>query len=313
MLNQGTYATRVLVGTVVWTVGIIVFGTPVQGGFVNFNPTGDAAGPVFTIGGIDIAPGNALARGAVNLTVGQTFQLDFQAGVTGFSDTKGMPFAPPGLNTDYQLTAMGSFTEVVTSLSSNNTVASFSLAPVQSPNSFFAFFYNSAVVAKSLEGTGFNVGTPILLAQPSSTLPSGSVFTGQTAPPFAVFDQFGSTNHYPGITTVSGSGTALSNADVTSFDPAFFKTSVIQLSFNTLLATPFGQVSPSMSFAGMPGVLPPTVPNLGAINGITGPDFQFEVDPNVSFTTAAIPEPTSIILAGLGFASIVCIHAWMKK
>jgi len=312
MLNQGTYATRVLVGAVVWTVGIM-FGTPVRGGFVDFNPTGNPAGQVFTIGGIDIAPGNALAVGAVNLAVKDTFQLYFQGVVAGLTDTKGLPFTPPGLNTAYQLTAVASFTEVVTGLSSNNTVADFSLAPVQSSNSFFGLFYNPNPVtfAKPLLGTGFNVGTPILLGKPSSTLPSAAVFTAQTGPPVA-FDQFGGTNNYPGITTVSGTGTALSNAEMISFDPAFFKTPVNELSFNSLLATPFGQVDPSMSFAGMPGASP-TIPKLGTINGVTGPDFQFEVDPNVSFTTAAIPEPTSIILAGLGFASIACLHAWMKK
>src|SRR3954447_922194 len=112
MLNQGTYATKMLVGTVVWTVGILMFGTPVQADFLSFNPTGNAANPAFTIGGIDLAPGNALARGAVPLTVEKTFELDFQSGLTGLINTNGLTFAPPGLNTTYQLTAVGSFTEV---------------------------------------------------------------------------------------------------------------------------------------------------------------------------------------------------------
>jgi len=117
-----------------------------------------------------------------------------------------------------------------------------------------------------------------------------------------------------GITSVSGSGSALISAAVTDFDPAFFKTAVSQLSFNSSLVTPFKQVSPSAMFTNQAGGGPPNVKaNPGLINGLTGPDFQFQADADVSFTPLVIPEPASIILAGLGFASIVCVHAWKKK
>ena len=45
------------------------------------------------------------------------------------------------------------FTEVVTGLYLNGTVATFAVAPTQSANSFFELYYNSTVVANNLAGT----------------------------------------------------------------------------------------------------------------------------------------------------------------
>src|SRR4051794_8506211 len=132
-----------------------------------FNPTGTNATPAQLIGGLDFSPGNVLAVNSVPLTVGKTFQLDYQAALGGVIDPNGITVSPPGLNSTYQITAVSSFTEVVTGLSPDQTVATFSLAPVQASNSFFELYYNPAVVADNLAGTGFNVGTMILSGKPS--------------------------------------------------------------------------------------------------------------------------------------------------
>src|SRR3954470_21856901 len=137
MLNQDKQSMRLAVGTVLWTVVTVMLGASARAAFIDFNPTGTGATPVMTIAGIDFAPGNALARGAVPLAVGKTFELDFQSSVAGFIDTNGLTKAPPGLATSYQITAVGSFTEVVTSLGPNNTTATFTLAANQASNSFF--------------------------------------------------------------------------------------------------------------------------------------------------------------------------------
>ena len=239
------------------------------------------------------------------LAVGKTFQLDYQAAVSGLINTNGLTVAPPGLMSTYQLTAVGSYTEVVTSLNSSGTLATFALAPTQASNSFFELYYNPAVVVNNLAGTGFNVGTRILSGQPAIGLANVGIFSLSTDthgnPVVQQFDQYLS-NNYPGVATVVGSGAALLSAHVTYFNPDFFKTPVSQLSFNSSLVTPFGQVSPSALFAGLPGGAPPNVtPNIGTINGVTGADFQFQADANLSFTAAAIPEPSSIILAAVGF------------
>jgi hypothetical protein len=294
-----------------------MLGSSARAAFIDFNPTGTGATPVMTIGGIDLAPGNALARGAVPLAVGKTFELDFQSSVSGFSDANGRTTAPPGLATSYQITAVGSFTEVVTSLGPNNTVTTFALAPNQASNSFFELYYNPAVVANDLAGTGFNQGTLILSGKPTSLLANvGTLLTTDSTGSPTInqpMDQFLS-NHYPGINTVSASGSAMNSVDVTFFNPAFFKTAVSQLSFNSSLVTPFGQVSPSAMFTNQAGGGSPNViANTGSINGLTGPDFQFQADPNFSFLIAPIPEPASFVLASLGFAVVLCISVWMRK
>ncbi len=250
-----------------WALGIAVLGSSARAGAIQFNPTGTAGDPVYTIQGIDPGPGNALAVGAVPLTVGKTFQLDYQASVSVLVGANGLPLVPSGMNSSYQFTTVGSFTEVVTSLSAGGTLATFAVAPNQSSNSFFEMYYNPAVVANSLAGTGFNQGTLILAGKPSTTEASIGIFSLSTtstgAPVTAAFDQFIS-NHYPGINTVAGSGSAMLSADVTYLNTAFFETPISQIRFNSSLVTPFDQASPSALFTGLPGGAPRTSPPVSA-------------------------------------------------
>ena len=184
-------------------------------------------------------------------------------------------------------------------------MATFALAPTQSPNSFFEIYYNPAVVASDLAGTGFNVGTLILAASPDPTLPNSGNFAlalnGSGNPIIAPFDQFNPVN-YPDIQTVTGAGSASLGGDVSSFDPAFFETNLAQLSFDTSNITPFLQTDPSMLFVGSSGGGPPNVtPNIGTINGVNGTDFQFQADANSAFTAApptlaTTPSPTTVTL-----------------
>ena len=258
---------------------------------ITFNPTGTPATSPISIGSFDFAPGNSLSTGALPLAVGKTIQLHYQAILEDVIDSSGSTVVPPGLNTTYQITAVASFTEVVTSLNATGAVATFALAPTQDPNSFFELYYNPAVVADNLAGTGFNVGTLILAGKPDPSVTNSGSFalaldaTGN--PVIQPFDLF-NTNDYPGIQSVTGVGSALVSADVSSFDPAFFITPVIQLSFNTSTAIPFQTTNPSALFVGSPGGLPPNViPNIGTINGVNGTDFQLQSDANNSFIAAS--------------------------
>jgi hypothetical protein len=135
------------------------------------------------------------------------------------------------------------------------------------------------------------VGTLILAGKPDPSVTNSGNFAlavgGNGQPVIQAFDQFGS-NNYPGIQSVTGAGSALIAADVTSFDPAFFLTPVTQLSFNTNTTTPFETTDPSALFVGSPGGSPPNVtPHIGTINGVNGADFQFQADANNSFIVAA--------------------------
>ena len=272
---------------------------------IEFNPTGNGnPADTFAIRAFDWAPGNSLAVSSVPLTVGDTFQLDYQATLADLIDPNSNSFVPPGLNSTYQITAVASITEVVTSLNANGSVATFALAPTQSPNSFFEIYYNPAVVASDLAGTGFNVGTLILAASPNPTLANSGNFAlalNGGNPIIQPFDQFDAAN-YPGITTVTGTGSATLDGNVSSVDPAFFETNLAQISFDTNNTTPFLETDPSMLFVGSPGGGAPNVtPNIGTINGVNGTDFQFQADANSAFTTApptlaTTPSPTSVTL-----------------
>ena len=88
-----------------------------------FNPTGTNQTLPILIGALDWAPGNNLAVSSVPLSVGNTFQLDYQAALAGVIDPNGHTFSPPGLNTTYQLTAVASVTEVVTRTSATSPEA----------------------------------------------------------------------------------------------------------------------------------------------------------------------------------------------
>jgi hypothetical protein len=310
---RGWNGTRL--ATALWVIGAIVLGSSVEAGSIQFTPTG--SGTSDTIGGIDPGPGSALAVGALPLAVGATFQLDYQANVPALIGANGLDFTPSGLGSTYQLTVVGSFTEVVTSLNSSGTLATFALAPTQSPNSFFELYYNPTVVVNNLAGTGFNVGTLVLAGTPATNMPSVSVYsisTSHGAPVIAPFDEF--SHKYPGISSAVGSGSALLSANISYYNPAFVRTPISQLMFNSSIVTPFDEVSPSTLFDGAPGTAPPTVvPNIGTVDGVNGTDFQFQADANFSFnlSSTSIPEPSSVILASLGLLGAVALVARMRK
>ena len=109
--------------TVLWLMGAVLLGSWAQAGSIEFAPEG-SSGSTYTIGGIDQAPGMPW-QWAPPLTVGATFQLDYQANIPALIGTNGLDFTPAGLGSTYQLTVVGSFTEVVTSLSSSGSVATF--------------------------------------------------------------------------------------------------------------------------------------------------------------------------------------------
>ena len=316
MSNHYSGCTGTRLATALWVTGAVLLGSSARAEFIQFAPQG-SSGSTYAIGGIDPGPGNALAVNALPLTVGGTFQLDYQASVPALIGTNGLDFTPTGLGSTYQLTVVGSFTEVVTSLTSLGTVATFALAPTQSSNSFFELYYNPAVVANVLAGTGFNVGTLVIAGTPATNLPNVSVFGLSTTQGTQAFDQY-ITNHYPGVTTAQGSGSSMLSANITSFNPAFVGTPISEIAFTTLISTPFKELSPSALFVGTPGTSAPSVtPNLGTTNGVTGTDFQFQSDGTFSFSSGlsvtSVPEPASVILASLGFLGALCFVACVRK
>ncbi|CAN5416399.1 hypothetical protein BH09PLA1_BH09PLA1_15100 [soil metagenome] len=290
-------------------VGLGVFASYSDAAVFTFDP--DGAGPLAPIAasGLDWGVGNSLATSRVPITVGSTFQQYYQATLAGVINGGGTTIAPAGLNSTFEITAVASVTQLVTSIATagGSTTVRSQLAPTQANNSFVEIWYGATANASNLAGTGFNDGTRILFAAPNATRPSVGNYSNAVSagggPILDSFDLFGADN-YPNTRTLVGAGGLTFDGDVSNTDPAFFLSAVNAMSFNTSLVTPFQETDPSMLFSGMPGGAAPAVaPALGAVNGVNGPDFQFQADANNTFT--GIPEPLSSSVALLSLSGLM--------
>jgi len=276
-----------------------------------FDPTGTpgATGDITGLGALDQSPGNALSVGGVATTVGGQATLLYQANLGTLNNTAGNPVFVNGAGGNF-FTFVAGFRETFTSIATNggSTTATFALAS-GAPN--FFIMYATSAPGDNLAGTGFTSGTPILSGVINSTNFSSSFSETVASLGSPVqFDQFG-TNNYPGVTSVIGSGASQFNATITSFNSNYFPTlsggSLTLSFFNTSQVTPFAQVDPSARFSSNGTANGDITANRGAINGVSGPDFQFQADANTSFRVSAIPEPETyaLMLGGLGFVGFV--------
>ena len=118
-----------------------------------------------------------------------------------------------------------------------------------------------------------------------------------------------------------GTGSSVFDLNVTAFNPAFFISSPgASLEFTTTNSAPFKLIDPSMLFPGLGPGGTNVVPNLGAINGASGPDFALVTDAFVSAPTAPapVPEPSTLVMAGIGVGLDVLLgrqrqrHRWLR-
>jgi PEP-CTERM motif len=287
------------------------FARPASATFT-FNPTGDGnPADNLTITGFGFGAGNVLTAGSIPLTVGGTFQVYFQ---THLTEVTGGPAAVPGLNTAFQITEVGTFTEQVTALSTGGTGTNASFALVPGGSNQIAIYYNPAVVFNDAAGTGFTAGTKIATIVPQIFNSSG--FLNQTFGGGAGDQPFntsglGGNNSGSGNAVVGGGSTTVLNG-VVSYDSAFFQppsgTPILTTSiFKSNLSSIFDSIAPSLLFTN-PITSATIVPHIGMVNGgngaTDGPDFQLQVS---GFTQSfqAVPEPSSLALMGLGLGGVL--------
>ena len=298
-------------GLVAWSI-VACLGATAGADVISFSPDGSSA--PLSITAMNFAAGNAVAQNGDPIVKGSIVQLYFQASLGSVTLSNGQQFTPVGLNSvgGYQITVVASFTEVVTNVFTNPTTATFALASVQAPNSFFEMYYSPTVAANPSAGTGYNTGTRILLGSPTASMASSGNFTfSESSPGVPVIQPFNQsgTSTFPGVNTIVGSGSASvgSTVNQANLNHAFFTdpNPLKGLTFNAIDSTPFGGVSPSKLFADMPGGIPPGyTPNIGTLNGSTqggGTDFQFQSQSNTSFF---VPEPSTFALMGLGLLGL---------
>jgi len=289
--------------------GLALAAAPARAGIVfTFDPDGAGGTAPVQMTTFDPSPGNALAvnalLGTATIPPGTVFPLYYQAAIPTLLNSNSQPVAVYGLTVPGQLTIVAGFNEVagVTTVDpvTGKITTPFTQAP-GSPN-FVQIYYNPTPAANALAGTGYNLGTLVLSASVNTDVGS---FTVDPAQGLQQFDQTG-TNDYPGVTSVVGSGAVSVTATITFANPDFFinplPSDLIQfalLAANSSTVTPFQQVDPSQQFFDGSGLF---AANHGPVNGVTGPDFQFQADANASLIVNVVPEPATLALSVLGFA-----------
>ena len=260
----------------------------------SFDPTGN--GTTYTTTGLGFGPGNALAVGSIPLTVGAQFQVDFQTHLTSLGNVNFVA----GLNQTFQVTEVATFTEVVTSITTSGGITTATFALVASAPSAISIYENNAVTFNDGDGTGFTDGTKI--ASLTATSFVSSQFSQNNNLGLTTFNPNGTNGYASGAQSVQGSGSSDISGSVSSYNSSFFTTPMLSTSLvNLNVSAVFDSISASALFTNAVTNASVT-PNIGAVNGVSGPDFQFQVSGfTQSFAVAAVPEPASVAMTLIGF------------
>jgi len=281
-----------------------------RAGVIEFSPNGTGAVGQVAIGSFQEPVGNAVAMGSAPQVVGNVFQVYYQAQISQFRDPNNVPINPPA---GTEFTIVAAFRETITSISGGNQ---FTFGFVPGGTNYVEIYVNKPPAANNSAGTGFNSGKMILQGtigpapQFAGTGFVGNFTVGSPTPVnFDNFDGAATPPKFVGQMTTAGGGQSFLGANITAVDPNYFVTppASFTLNFRTSTGDPFNDLSPSLLFDGLKNLtgigtagLAPTInPNLGAVNGVSGPDVQFEANGANTFDNPA-PEPASVVLLSIG-------------
>jgi len=300
---------------------------------VLFDLDGSGALAPVTISGLDWNVGNAVAVGVTALDpAGTTFQLYYQANLSLANVVGGAILAnnTGAAGSADSLTLVIGFKEQILTnglLDADPLTNDITFGFVAGGQNFFQVYANTDP-GNNLTGACFVCGTEIMSGAIIGT-DFTSNFQGINRTPQAL-DQACDvvcppTNNYSGINTITGSGSVSLTATVNpNYDTHYFQgLSGALITFalaNSSTKLPFTGADPSACFFATTssGGLTPTCTNsasnvtgvtpfvgvgsVGTFNGISGPNIMFQADANNQFITppAAVPEPATLTLLGLG-------------
>jgi hypothetical protein len=273
-----------------------------------FNPDGNGlgAGAINGAALLDWAPGNTVAVGGAGggalLPVGTAVTDYFQANLGSVIGTSNNNLFSNGTGGNY-FTIVAGFGETVNFAGGNAAVGINTFGFDAGAANFFKV-YKTTTAANDLTGAGFTSTTEILSGSIVGLNASVTAFFQGGAP---LLDGFGN-NDWGDVLSLLTTGSASLLAKVTSVDANYFPDLPLGTTFDTYtlsnssLITPYNQADPSRCFSSDGVTSCNYGANVGAVNGISGPNFIFQSDANSSF---AVPEPGSVALFGaalLGFA-----------
>lgn len=283
----------------VCAAGLLGVSAGAQAILFSFNPNGGGAGTVANAAFLDEAPGNNLALGGSGggaaLPVGTVITDLYQSNLNSINSATNTTLFSNGTGGKF-FTFVAGFTETVTFAGAGGGVVSNAFSV--NPGGFFKMCAQGAV-GNDLAGTGFVcAGAGVL----SGTFIEGNATQTEFVTTLKPLDQSPNGDNRPGVQTVTSSGAANLTLQINAVDAGYFPDllvgSFITISLtNTSNITPFNAVDPSFLFSSN-GTAANTPDAIGAINGLSGPNFQFQADANSSFQRT-VPEPGTLALLGL--------------
>jgi hypothetical protein len=270
--------------------------TSAKAAAILFDPDGGGPSGSLSIGSFTFNPGNSRATGLTPTGIPgvSTFTDYYEATVSSFNDPNGTSIGGTNLNVTYEYTIILRTPGIATTTINGATGLPQTTFSTGSGPSLLQVFFDPARNANNLAGTGFNDGTMVLSANVTSL--SGNFNIDSLTP--QTLDQSPNGNQWGAQQTVSGNGGFSVNAAISFFDPTFFTnppTQQINFVFangNTKL--PYNQVDPAMAF------FDGTSSNVGAVNGVNGPDILIQTVGTASFGIVPTPEVASAGMALTG-------------